>query len=217
MISTIWNTIQLRALPMRAISKSYVLNHQSCLICVFTFSPCIFAKQATSSMLRCAFVFQSRNSIEYDASILSHGTRCAGAASGEANNGLCGVGVAYNSDIAGRRRSSLLSARVRYPSCVIVRHTRSRWTHNDFTRSTCTNIVRREYTYQECIVGVERVHHRSRRSPLLAVDNVVLGRPTMARQWKRPDHLSMQPWTTLSPMYTRVFRCCHAIVMHESI
>jgi hypothetical protein len=32
----------------------------------------------------------------------SHGTRCAGASSGKANNGVCGVGVAYNSDIAGK-------------------------------------------------------------------------------------------------------------------
>jgi hypothetical protein len=33
----------------------------------------------------------------------SHGTRCAGASSGKANNGMCGVGVAYNSNIAGKR------------------------------------------------------------------------------------------------------------------
>jgi hypothetical protein len=33
----------------------------------------------------------------------SHGTRCAGASSGKANNGMCGVGVAYNSNIAGKK------------------------------------------------------------------------------------------------------------------
>ncbi|CAF0789709.1 unnamed protein product [Adineta steineri] len=39
----------------------------------------------------------------------NHGTRCAGAASGKANNGMCGVGVAYNSNIAGIR---LLDGRI---------------------------------------------------------------------------------------------------------
>ncbi len=34
----------------------------------------------------------------------SHGTRCAGASSGKANNGMCGVGVAYNSNIAGKKK-----------------------------------------------------------------------------------------------------------------
>ena len=46
----------------------------------------------------------------------SHGTRCAGASSGQANNGQCGVGVAYNSYITGIRRldgriTTLLEAR----------------------------------------------------------------------------------------------------------
>jgi len=31
----------------------------------------------------------------------SHGTRCAGAAVSKANNGKCGVGVAYGASIAG--------------------------------------------------------------------------------------------------------------------
>jgi len=39
--------------------------------------------------------------------IFSHGTRCAGASSGKANNGMCGVGVAYNSDIAGKRKQHI--------------------------------------------------------------------------------------------------------------
>ncbi|CAF2019698.1 unnamed protein product [Rotaria magnacalcarata] len=39
----------------------------------------------------------------------SHGTRCAGAASGKANNELCGVGVAFNSYISGIR---LLDGRI---------------------------------------------------------------------------------------------------------
>ncbi|CAF2545866.1 unnamed protein product [Rotaria sp. Silwood2] len=33
----------------------------------------------------------------------NHGTRCAGAASAKANNEMCGVGVAYNSNVAGIR------------------------------------------------------------------------------------------------------------------
>jgi hypothetical protein len=41
--------------------------------------------------------------------IFSHGTRCAGASSGKANNGMCGVGVAYNSYIAAIR---LLDGRI---------------------------------------------------------------------------------------------------------
>ncbi|CAF3842179.1 unnamed protein product [Rotaria magnacalcarata] len=44
----------------------------------------------------------------YDSSN-NHGTRCAGASSGKANNGICGVGVAYNSNIAGIR---LLDGRI---------------------------------------------------------------------------------------------------------
>ncbi|CAF3465528.1 unnamed protein product [Rotaria sp. Silwood1] len=46
------------------------------------------------------------NDIEHDPSPRTydssnnHGTRCAGASSGKANNGMCGVGVAYNSYIA---------------------------------------------------------------------------------------------------------------------
>ena len=35
--------------------------------------------------------------------IFSHGTRCAGEISAEADNGICGVGVAFNSRIAGIR------------------------------------------------------------------------------------------------------------------
>jgi hypothetical protein len=31
----------------------------------------------------------------------SHGTRCAGEISSKRNNGICGVGVAYDSKIAG--------------------------------------------------------------------------------------------------------------------
>lgn len=33
--------------------------------------------------------------------IISHGTRCAGEVSAAANNNICGVGVAYNSKVAG--------------------------------------------------------------------------------------------------------------------
>lgn len=32
---------------------------------------------------------------------LSHGTRCAGAAAANANNSVCGVGVAYDAQVAG--------------------------------------------------------------------------------------------------------------------
>lgn len=32
---------------------------------------------------------------------ISHGTRCAGEVSAAANNNICGVGVAYNSKVAG--------------------------------------------------------------------------------------------------------------------
>ena len=32
----------------------------------------------------------------------SHGTRCAGAAAANANNSVCGVGIAYEADIAGK-------------------------------------------------------------------------------------------------------------------
>lgn len=34
-------------------------------------------------------------------SVTSHGTRCAGEVSAAANNNICGVGVAYNSKVAG--------------------------------------------------------------------------------------------------------------------
>lgn len=34
-------------------------------------------------------------------SAASHGTRCAGEVSASANNNICGVGVAYNSKVAG--------------------------------------------------------------------------------------------------------------------
>ena len=33
----------------------------------------------------------------------SHGTRCAGEVVGVANNGICGVGIAYHARIAGIR------------------------------------------------------------------------------------------------------------------
>lgn len=33
----------------------------------------------------------------------SHGTRCAGEVVGKADNGICGVGVAYNAKVAGIR------------------------------------------------------------------------------------------------------------------
>lgn len=33
--------------------------------------------------------------------VTSHGTRCAGEVSAAANNNICGVGVAYNSKVAG--------------------------------------------------------------------------------------------------------------------
>ena len=33
--------------------------------------------------------------------LVSHGTNCAGVIAGAANNGLCGVGVAYEANIAG--------------------------------------------------------------------------------------------------------------------
>ena len=33
---------------------------------------------------------------------LSHGTRCAGEAAAIGNNGICGVGVAYNAKIGGK-------------------------------------------------------------------------------------------------------------------
>ena len=33
----------------------------------------------------------------------SHGTRCAGAATANANNSVCGVGIAYNAQIGGIR------------------------------------------------------------------------------------------------------------------
>lgn len=38
----------------------------------------------------------------------SHGTRCAGTAAAEANNEMCGVGVAYNSYIAGSKKKLCL-------------------------------------------------------------------------------------------------------------
>ena len=38
----------------------------------------------------------------------SHGTRCAGEVSAVANNGICGVGVAYNSKIGGKKVIKLL-------------------------------------------------------------------------------------------------------------
>ena len=65
---------------------------------------CVCVSGCMPSLLLCSFDFlQSSN---YYLSIIflsSHGTRCAGASSGKANNGMCGVGVAYNSNIAGKK------------------------------------------------------------------------------------------------------------------
>ncbi len=36
-------------------------------------------------------------------SLKSHGTRCAGAAAANANNSVCGVGIAYDAEIGGIR------------------------------------------------------------------------------------------------------------------
>ena len=38
---------------------------------------------------------------EYIDLLYSHGTRCAGEVSGARDNGVCGVGVAYDSMVAG--------------------------------------------------------------------------------------------------------------------
>ncbi len=40
----------------------------------------------------------------------SHGTRCAGAAAGKANNEICGVGVAYGASISGQTKKNHISS-----------------------------------------------------------------------------------------------------------
>ncbi len=55
-------------------------------------------------LLYAYFAFISCFLLENNAKVFyffSHGTRCAGAAAGKANNELCGVGVAYGAFIAG--------------------------------------------------------------------------------------------------------------------
>lgn len=37
-----------------------------------------------------------------DFNLFSHGTRCAGEVAAARDNGICGVGVAYDSKIAGK-------------------------------------------------------------------------------------------------------------------
>lgn len=39
----------------------------------------------------------------------SHGTRCAGEVSAARDNGICGVGVAYDSKVAGKHTIKILS------------------------------------------------------------------------------------------------------------
>lgn len=39
--------------------------------------------------------------IHFHFSLARHGTRCAGEVAAAANNGVCGVGVAYNAKIGG--------------------------------------------------------------------------------------------------------------------
>jgi len=51
---------------------------------------CHFHKPATTSH-RCSLFI-----------ICSHGTRCAGEVAAARDNGICGVGVAYDSKIAGK-------------------------------------------------------------------------------------------------------------------
>lgn len=41
-------------------------------------------------------------SLSFHFSIYSHGTRCAGEVAAARDNGICGVGVAYDSKIAGK-------------------------------------------------------------------------------------------------------------------
>lgn len=54
-----------------------------------------------------SFDFSSNDNFPYprytDDWFNSHGTRCAGEIAAKRNNGICGVGVAYNSKIAGLR------------------------------------------------------------------------------------------------------------------
>lgn len=45
--------------------------------------------------------------------VTSHGTRCAGEVSAAANNNICGVGVAYNSKVAGVCRIKAASRTVK--------------------------------------------------------------------------------------------------------
>lgn len=42
----------------------------------------------------------------------SHGTRCAGEVAAARDNGVCGVGVAYNSKIAGRLSINMNSRKI---------------------------------------------------------------------------------------------------------
>lgn len=37
--------------------------------------------------------------------LVRHGTRCAGEVAAVANNGVCGVGVAYDAKIGGKRKT----------------------------------------------------------------------------------------------------------------
>lgn len=48
--------------------------------------------------------------------LCSHGTRCAGEVSAAANNNICGVGVAYNSKVAGKLSLSNSRSRSRQPA-----------------------------------------------------------------------------------------------------
>ena len=50
----------------------------------------------------CVFFWLAPN-LHWSASVcLSHGTRCAGEVSAARDNGVCGVGIAYNSRVAGQ-------------------------------------------------------------------------------------------------------------------
>lgn len=60
----------------------------------------IFFKNITSLIVVCIFdqVLTKCKVLN----VFSHGTRCAGEAAAVANNGICGVGVAYNAKIGGK-------------------------------------------------------------------------------------------------------------------
>lgn len=53
------------------------------------------------NMNRHAIVFHNNHVVSFFY-LLSHGTKCAGEVAAEAGNDICGVGVAFNSSIAGR-------------------------------------------------------------------------------------------------------------------